>query len=97
MTGGQEHTDVSRVQEPILREHARGLVWGIVVAQHVATRLQEDLAIISDLELTSRQRPPYGAKHHIVGRVHTASGGRLREAVALADRDANRVKEQRCL
>ena len=82
-------SQVARAEPAVLRE-ARGRGLGIVVvALEDAGALQEDLALVADLEGHGRQGRAHGADLGQAGRVHGDRADRLGQAVALQDGDAD--------
>jgi hypothetical protein len=84
--------------QPAVRGEGGGGVGGqVVVAAHDARAADQDLPVVGDPDLGSRQRVPDGAEAEPVGAVHEAGRRGLGEAVALQDEYPGGVEELRHL
>ena len=87
-----EGAEVARV-EPAVLDRPEGLLRVLVVALEDVAAADEDLAVIGDLHLAARDRPPDGAELVVLDGRGRGHGGRLGHPVALEHRRAARVEE----
>src|SRR6476661_285497 len=90
--------DVAGVEPAVLGQHLGGRLGVVVVAAHDAGALDEDLTVlVGDADLRAGQRPAHRAVlvRAVLGGVHRRARGRLGQAVALLDEQADRPEPAR--
>ena len=91
-TFGVDLADVARVDPAVLQHLGRG---GrvLVVAEHVARTLDQDLAVLGDLDLDSRKRLAHGQELVLAQRVRADAGRGFGHAPSVEDRYSDRPEE----
>src|SRR5215207_3168138 len=78
--------------EPAVGDCLRGRIWQVVVAVHHTWPLDQDLAVIGDLDLRARDRRPHGPEASGTRIVHAGRSAGLGKAVALQYQQSGRVE-----